>query len=349
MKKLRCTKVFNPDELYIQLACSHILPVEYMDTYVHRKITGDVLVGPIQCPDPKCKQPISSSLRYGNATKQSLQDICAVRKILKAQEQQSSPAELRRRLKAVYDAHVEVQAKSMVPVRKLKELKQNGWVVRDQHLCRYKLHPWITESLLQLGTLLSSPIVGVQRIYLIQLMISAVEALGITDTHSLKTVSLQELGDDVENIDKQIQTFINAINLLRENMKSRVSAQLLEDLQSEHYHLTLLVQYCLVKRMGSKPATFTEQFLKACESNHLTFKVTEDDYTTYSQLLKERFAKTHGGPLPFPLASPHIPLPPILKGQWWKCLKAGHYYCTPPTRQQTHTHSCPQCESDTSP
>ena len=50
MKKLRCTKVFKPDELYIQLACSHILPVEYMDTYVHRKTTDDVLVGPIQCP-----------------------------------------------------------------------------------------------------------------------------------------------------------------------------------------------------------------------------------------------------------------------------------------------------------
>ena len=352
MKKLRCTKLFKPDELYIQLACGHILPVEYMDTYVHRKTTGDVLVGPIQCPDPKCQQPISSSSRYGNATKQSLQDICAVKNFLKAQEQQNLPMReterLRVRLKEALGAHMEVQAKSMVPFRNLKVLKQNGWVVRDERLCRYKLYPRITESLLQLETLLSSPIVGVQRTYLIQLMISAVEALGVTHTHSLKTVSLQERGDDVESTDQQIQIFLNAINLLRENMKSRVSAQLLEDLQSEHYRLTLLVQYCLVKKTESKPVAFTKHFLKACESNHLTFKVTEDDYTTYSQLLQERFVKTHGSPLPFPLGSPHIPIPPILKGQWWKCLKAGHYYCTPPTRQQTQTHSCPQCDSETS-
>ena len=354
MKKLRCTKLFKQDELYIQLACSHILPVEYMDTYVHRKTTGDVLIGPIQCPDPKCKQPICSSLRYGNATKQSLQDICAVRKILKAQEQQNLPMReterLRVRLKEACGANMEVRAKSVVPVRNVKVLKQNGWVVRDERLCRYKLYPRITESLLQLETLLSSPVVGVQRTYLIQLMISAVEALGITHTHSLKTVSLQELGDDVESTDQQIKRFLDFINFLRENMKSRLSAQLLEDLQSEHYRLTLLVQYCLVKKMESeKPVASTEGFLKTCELNRCTSKVTKHDYTTYSQLLQERFAKTHGSPLPFPLASPHIPIPPILKGQWWKCLKAGHYYCTPPTRQQTQTHSCPQCHSEISP
>ena len=354
MKRLRCTKLFKPDELYIQLACGHILPVEYMDTYVYRKTTSDVLVGPIQCPDPKCQQTICSSLRYGNATKQSLKDICAVRKILKTQEQQNLPTreteQLRVRLKEALGAHVEVQAKPVVPVRYSKVLKQNGWVVRDQRLCRYKLHPWITESLLQLETLLSSPIVGVQRTYLIQLMISAVEALGVTHTHSLKTVSLQELGDDVESTDQQIKHFLDFINFLRENMKSRLSAQLLEDLQSEHYRLTLLVQYCLVKKMESrKPVAFTEAILKACESNRWTSKVTKEEYTSHSQLLQEKFAKTHGGSLPFPLASPHMPIPLILKGQWWKCLKARHYYCTPPTRQQTQTHSCPQCDSEISP
>ena len=121
-------------------------------------------------------------------------------------------------------------------------------------------------------------------------MISAVEALGITHTHSLNIVSLQKLGDAVETADQQIRRFLDFIYFLRENMKCRLSAQLLEDLQSEHYHLTLLVQYCLVKRVETQKPTasleHTEYFLAKCESNR-SVKVTKDDYTTHSQQLQE--------------------------------------------------------------
>jgi len=87
MKKLRFTE-FKRENLYIQLPCGHIFTVAYMDGFVHQETTGDTLVSPIQCPDPTCKQPIGSSLRYGNATKRSLQDINAVRQVLRAQQEQ---------------------------------------------------------------------------------------------------------------------------------------------------------------------------------------------------------------------------------------------------------------------
>ena len=352
MKKLRCTKEFKREELYIQLACGHIFTVEYMDAFVHPETKGDTLVSPIQCPDPKCKQPISSSLRYGNATKLSLQDINAVRQVVRTQQEQSGGEDEQLiRLKESYYQYME---KRTVSFRDSKQLKQAGWVNRfrgsAEQFYGYKLHPRLTDSLLKLEMSLRGPNVSAQCTYFIQLLTSGIKLLGTIHTHTLKDVSLSELGDNLESVDKQVARFLDVIDFLQEKVKSRLSAQLLEDLQSERYRLTLLVQYCLVKRTedkSAKPAASaspesTEHFLKLLESDR-SLKVSQKEYILHSQLLRETLTKIHSSSLSL-FASPHedISTPPVSKGQWWKCSR-GHYYCIPPSRKPTQMHSCPQC------
>jgi len=144
-----------------------------------------------------------------------------------------------------------METQTIVSVRDSKQLKQAGWVkrFRDEtqqfYFYRFKLHPRLTDSLLKLEMTLSSPNIGAQCTYLIQLLISGIELLSTIQTHTLKAVSLSELGDDVY---KQVMQFLAVIDILQEKAKSRLSAQLIEDLQSEHYRLILLVQYCLVRR-----------------------------------------------------------------------------------------------------
>ena len=378
MKKLRFTKEFKQEELYIQLPCGHIFTVEYMDAFVCPQTTGNILVSPIQCPDPKCKQPIGSCLRYGNATKQSLHDINAVRQVLrKWQKRYVLPAgereQLKRRRQASCDQYMylETRTKESLSAQDLKELKKAGWVYRprsgnEDHLYQYILHPRLTDSLLKLEMTLYSPNIGAQCTYLIQLLISGIELLGTIHTHTLSEVSLSELGDNVESVDKQVAHFLDVIDdkqvvhfldvidFFQEKVKSRLSAQLIEDLQSEHYRLILLVQYCLVRRTednypnpakpaaGASPESI-EHFLKLLEADR-SLKVSRKEYILHSQLLRERFAKIQRGPLPFLFVGSYedISTPPVLNGQWWKCSR-GHYYCIPPSRKPTQMHSCPQC------
>ena len=196
--------------------------------------------------------------------------------------------------------------------------------------------------------------IGAQCTYLIKLLISGIELLSTIQSHTLKAVSLSELGNNVESADKQVMHFLDVIDFFEEKLKSRLSAQLTEDLQSEHYRLTLLVQYCLVRRAedkypkSAKPTArvspeSTEHFLKLLEADR-SLKVSKKEYLLHSQLLQESLTKIHSGPLPFFFAGSHedIGTPPVLKGQWWKCSR-GHYYCIPPSRKPTQMHSCPQC------
>jgi len=233
-----------------------------MDAFVCPETTGNTLVSPVQCPDPKCKQPISSSLRYGNVTKRSLQDIDAVRQILKTQQEQYILSEdereqLRIKLKESFHQYMEKRiTPGIVTSQDTKQLKQAGWVIRPSYrgetrlkdqFYRYKLHPRLTNSLLKLEMTLYSPNIGAQCTYLIQLLISGIELLSTIHTHTLKAVSLSEVGVNVESADKQVMRFLDVIDFFEEKLKSRLSAQLTEDLQSEHYRLTLLVQYSLVR------------------------------------------------------------------------------------------------------
>ena len=274
-KILRGAKKFQKDLLYVQLGCSHIFTVEFMDTYIQQKPTQATLVGPKKCPDPKCSHWIHSSFRYGNAVKLALKDVEAVRKIVTTEQQKHHiqlPELLALRMRFNEPSIKQHMAQNTAEIRfsrsTIKSLKEDGWTMytdaSQPHVAgtfyRHQLCPPITETILQVDKILDSenPTLNAEQKCLIEFLITALNFLDIIRACRIQDVALIELGEGVYNIHKQVLNFIKYLKCLIGNLtKARLSAQLTEDLKSEQYRLALLLKYTVAHMQDSEESPVT--------------------------------------------------------------------------------------------
>ena len=352
-KMLRHAKKFQKDQFYVQLSCGHIFTVEFMDTFIQQKPIQGTLVGPKKCPDPKCGLWINSSFRYGNAIKLSLKDVEAVRKIVQTEQQKyhvQVPEVLVLQMhfnEPSITNHIQQMSVELSSRSNAKSLKEAGWITTRTHRLtadtyyRYQLYPPITATLLQIKEMLAkeNPTLNVEQKCLIEFLITALNFLNIVHVHGVRDVS-EELGEGVDNIHKQVINFIKClIVLMGKAVKSRLSAQLLEDLESEQYRLALLLQFTAAQYEPEESPIavtmeHTKKLLQALEVDR-SCRMTREVYNTQSR----------GLPLAVDVKISDLlvkDFPPLVKGQWYKCIK-GHYYCTPPAREATPVPKCPKC------
>ena len=129
---------------------------------------------------------------------------------------------------------------------------------------------------------------------------------------------------------------------------------LVVDFQHEVFRLNILVQYCLLTRFheleqpsSSSHILHLKAFLRDSARNP-KLRVTRYQYTELTiagqHLLRSVPSLVDYEQL---LSDIDQSLPPITKGDWWKCVN-GHYYCTPFTisGHDRKTPSCPFCVLD---
>ena len=352
-KLLRGEKKFQKDQLYVQLGCGHIFTVEFMDAFIQQKPTQATLVGPKKCPDVKCGRWMPSNSRYGNAVKLALKDVEAIKKIARTAQEKHRiqlPEVLALQMRVNEPSikqHMEKQT-DIFSRSTVKSLKEDGWVCADASqlagtVCRYQLYPPITETILQVVKVLASenPAINAEQKCLIEFLITALNFLDIIHVRKIQDVPLTELGEGVHNIHKQVLNFVWCLKcLIGKLTKAKISAQLLEDLESEQYRLSLLLQYIVLQMqypegsLVTATVVRTEQFLRDLEADH-SLRVTQEDYVTHS--------RSCSFDLQLKLSNLLVKgFPPLVKGQWYKCAR-GHYYCIPPTREAKSVPKCPNC------
>ena len=342
---------FDPTKLYVQLGCKHIFMVEVMDCYTRSHDKENRQIAPLQCPDSNCKHPtLCSSYRYGNAVKMSLKDVNVVRNELKQQHAvlASDVQDIRKRLQTIIQNYMQDKNSTQDTSKKLyKALEKAGWHtskrmdrrVKIYHWYRYKPLPRKTEDLKRLQFQVDRTKTN-QELFVLRLLINALELQSITFAEELKKISLSEI-TYTRDVKKQLVTFLNFLFSLRKDNQSRLSVQLVRDLQSEMYRITLIVQYCLVKKFSLLPSE-TVQFLCQCAQT-TSFQVKQQEFCEYSSLFAEQYQRVKAVPIPacFNEVS-HLVTPPVLKGTWWKCPN-GHYFCIPVTMASVEEASCPKC------
>ena len=149
-------------------------------------------------------------------------------------------------------------------------------------------------------------------------------------------------------MERQLQMFALYMIQLWKNESSRLSHQTIIDLQSEIFRLNVLVQYCLLTSFHEleQPSSSThilqlKAFLLESARNHM-LKVSRQQYTELTiagqHILRSIPSLVDHKQL---LSDIDQSLPPITKGDWWKCVNS-HYYCTPFTLSG-HDHKTPNC------
>ncbi len=357
MKQLKETKEFKEDTVYVQLGCNHIFPVEYLDAYVTPKPVEDVVVGPKKCPVTECNHWISTSYRYGNAMKRSLQDVQAVRVLLKEEKglSQAVPPKVQRievELDTILRDQVERKDVDRYSKEDLKALRESGYhqMKETPHKVdrrmekmvwyRFKLYLPLTKTLISLKDEqepLSFASINTQERFVLQLLVHAIHFLTAIDGSPVKGHVPTELSKDIGTVHHNVVIFIKILQQVIA-IKSRLTQQLVEDLTSEHYRLALLIQYCdavhpstRTERSITTPQLTLADFLRTVQADP-SKKVTEVEF--YSKALSSSTLLSR---------LETLESPPYKKGLWYKCIR-GHFYCQPPTRPgMVRQYSCPKC------
>ncbi len=354
-KQLKQAKEIKEDCVYVQLGCQHIFTVEYLDAYVTPKPVEDAIVAPKKCPVSDCKQWISTSYRYGNAAKQCLVDVQAVRDIAEEKDDtdvlsfklmcvQSGLSlfiqeHMERKVLSRYSPKEEIQSLQGTGFQKMGQessFRIRGLVGGHQEWHRFKLYPPLTRTLEFLkGKKLASDSLNVQEQLVLQMLHNALQFLTVIDGSPVKSYVPNELGESIGTVHHNVATFIKFMQLVIQN-GCRLTQQLVEDLTSEHHRLVLLIQHCESvvcageKTLTGQPSTLADYLgsIQADSSkrvSELEFNRRALDSSTLSSKI---------------LA---LDIPPCRKGQWYKCTR-GHFYCLPPVRPGVVRQcNCPQC------
>ena len=351
---------YKQDEQYIQLMCGHIYVMKYLDQYTSDMTCDNTMILPISCP--KCKTPLTANHRYGNVCKWRYLDKQAVQEKIRTLTLKHSvtieqASKLENRLATTTAMSFEKVDSYLLTLHERKSRMKDGWLFDDnEHLCLFQPLPHQTKRIMKLQDDLSPDKVaniGPQENFLNTVLINAIEHF-CAYTEIAESIHKPMLPCSID-IKVHLSTYtVMLLELL--DKTSRLSVQLVHDITSEMYHLSLIVQLFSMENTihleSSIPSaippmieTSLEMFLKSLEKNH-THRVTKEDYIKYSKNLKEIYVGNSGVRMPIEYEvvakDIHESTPPILKGYWRKCIR-GHYYCSPLTISKDILVPCHDC------
>jgi hypothetical protein len=333
-------------QLYIELGCSHIVPLTYLDEYIDPKIKT---VMPKQCP--KCHQIITASYRYGNAAKRAMNDIEHVSDV--------------------------IQLHLSIPTNEREELLLTVSELTDEYI-NVPIPLAIDLRNSQRNLKSDNPLTSEERCF-IQCLFTCAKLYLSTLSNDIAFPDIHMIMESLKRVASKLVK--SAKNYERDTVPDtyKLSWQLLEDFMSELYRLALSAQciiarcqhqltessYASVKRTGPGRAIATvDTYVHSLDP--LKSRISTEDYDHYSTQIEAAFptvATVHVLSLnpkdpdyvsddeaPFPtVVNLHVQtpiLPSVIKGTWMKC-PAGHYYCKPPiygsgAKQKTLSY-CPKC------
>ena len=351
-------KGYKQDEQYIQLMCGHIYVTKYLDQYTSDMTCDNTMILPISCP--KCKKPLTANHRYGNVCKWRYLDKQAVQEtirtlILKHSVTFEQASKLENRLATTTATRFDKVDTCSLTLRERKShMKDGWWSDHNERLHSFQLLPRVTKHIMKLqDRLLPDNVanIGPQENFLNTLLINAIEHI-CAYKETAGSTQQSELLSSID-VNLHLSTYIVMLTQLLDG-RSRLSAQIVYDITSEMYHLSLMLQLFLIENtiqyftpsailpMMDPPL---ETFLISLERNH-TLRVAEADYIMYSKNMKKFYAGNSRGKMPidYEVVVRDIAefTPPILKGYWRKCIR-GHYYCSPLTISKDSWVPCQEC------
>ena len=348
-KKLKLA-TFSDKEIYIQLPCDHILTVECLDKDISKQLqTREVL--PLLCPVKNCFHHIPTSYRYGNAAKESLHDVSFVLEIVESKGATT-----------VLEAKEVLQLSFRMDNLLLGHTSVRRFFIRDQNLyCdpidgkfhQYDPYPQISSHVLTLQRKLSNPELQYntqgQEKFILYLLLNVIQLLNIANDYKLNEKSLTDIKEPV-SLERHLQWFASYVVQLWKKRSSRLSHQMVADFQHEIFRLNILVQYCLLNKLeqpsnSSSHILQLKAFLRDSARNPEQ-RVTRHQYRELTIAGQHLLQSTTPMLVDYEqlLLDIDQSLPPVTKGNWWKC-SSNHYYCTPFTisGHDCETPSCPFC------
>jgi hypothetical protein len=305
-------------QLYIELGCSHIVPLTYLDEYIDPKIKT---VMPKQCP--KCHQIITASYRYGNAAKRAMNDIEHVSDV--------------------------IQLHLSIPTNEREELLLTVSELTDEYI-NVPIPLAIDLRNSQRNLKSDNPLTSEERCF-IQCLFTCAKLYLSTLSNDIAFPDIHMIMESLKRVASKLVK--SAKNYERDTVPDtyKLSWQLLEDFMSELYRLALSAQciiarcqhqltessYASVKRTGPGRAIATvDTYVHSL--NPLKDRISAEDYKYYSSQIEASTVVNLHVQTPI--------LPSVIKGTWMKC-PAGHYYCKPPiygsgAKQKTLSY-CPKC------
>jgi len=295
-------------EIYIQLDCRHIFPVEFLDQYMEPKVMSDMKVAPKQCPI--CHMNTRTSFRYGNATKRCLEEVCKVREIVEEY------------------THVSDDKKEEMQLMLQSALAQDSAAV-------YR----IIQRLLKGPETITPEVMCYARCIMNTVMI----ANAIQRNRLIPMALMHQFVSFSVNFASKVH-----IVTQRENWCSLSPQLLADFRSEQHrvcltaqWQVVKELLCCespkIVDKLRAQRAVIsTERFLKSYNENHFQ-RVSDADYDRYSTLLNQIYPNN---PASIYKDLHDLHPPPLVKGEWFKC-REGHYYCRPPRTPEYH---CPHCK-----
>ena len=288
------------DVLYIQLHCSHIFPVQYLDQHV---FPGPVILPDSsscvrlrKCPVRSCKGYIGTSYRYGNVVKECLMDVMQIKQKVSTESSDRCDTKL---------------------LKDAVELLRKSWLLQPRNAQRVKEKIFeICASFETEPDSLDFQMFSACIFNLATIFSAAALMTGVFDPISSSTNEVFHL------ITKYVSMAVHS--------KDRIgnTRQLLTDVISEQNRIFLKEQ-CSIADMNKRCQILhlekVQHYLQHLEENHMhNERVSLKDLAKYSQLL-ERYTFCTS-------ASELIPLDSVerfSKGEWYKCQR-GHLFCKPP-------------------
>jgi hypothetical protein len=351
-KKLNLA-TFSDKKQYIQLPCDHILSVEFLDEDISKQLQARQIL-PLLCPVKNCFHRIPISYRYGNAAKESLRDVVSV--------------------------HEKIESKGTTTVLEGKEIFQisfrldnllegrtsvQHYIIRNQGLYRdptdgkfhrYEPFPQISSCILTLQRKLSSPElqynVQGQEKFIIYLLLNVIQLLNIASDYELNEESLTDIKEPVI-LGEHLRRFATYVVQQWKERSSRLSHQMVVDFQHKIFHLNILIQCCLLTRLHEREQSACSAYILQLKAFLIGYARNPEQRVTRHQYAELTIAGRHLRSIPSIIGCEQLlsdidqSLPPITKGDWWKCVN-NHYYCTPFTisGHDRKTPTCPFCILD---
>ena len=325
---------YDEHQLYIQLSCKHIFTLGFMDRYVQNQLSKNEVISPLCCPN--CRKSFSSTnYRYGNDYKQYSTDKERLQETIQ-------------RLSTQY-----------VTERKATELhyrfrKSLATVLKAKAFKNMTVHNMLSKVKTKLLSLDNANI-PVQENFLYHTLVNAMELFCGSSKHPANHESY---------LMTPACTYLEIVLALLTKYKCQLSIQIIQDLTSELYRLSLIQQKIVLKSLpqtittekedesSEKPIPLSipsevEELLKELELNP-SIRIDVTEFTQCATLLKDVYEEQ--SKKEFPVDSEKLVrdmrdfTPPTLKGVWRKCSR-GHFYCTPLTIGKEKLSDCQECSS----
>ena len=298
---------------YIQLNCGDMFTVSYLTERFRPKHTESHLIAPLLCP--KCSKPVMSS-HYWKMIKERRKEIEEVKDIVTAFH--GTNPEFNKLKKDV----ISILIRENITVT----VSKKGYV---RPLLAYNIP---LDNTIECAC--------------------AMELLLCTDNlhETLKECILNP------NLVDQAYKLVREVAFVVADKKGKLSPQLIHDIQSEIFRLNLTA---LTEQIRSEPLIVTStlemrklesvlSMLHQMEQNH-NLRLTSPEYEenlSIIQRIHEEMFNFHIEPF----VTLNITPPPVTKGDWYKCSRAGHIFCVPAKYiiKRNDCHTCPCCNEDIS-